>query len=72
MSKRSKPASLFMGRIRCDSEADSIVWMGEDGGSARFEMNIFKRLFDLSVKQPRFFNKAGFCLGQGKEPFLFS
>jgi hypothetical protein len=23
-----------MGRIWCDSKADSIVWMGEDGGSA--------------------------------------
>jgi hypothetical protein len=39
--------------------------MGEDGGSARFEMNIFKRLFDLSVKQPRFFNKAGFLFRAG-------
>jgi hypothetical protein len=30
----SKPVSLILGRIWCDSKADSIVWMGEGGGSA--------------------------------------
>jgi hypothetical protein len=30
------PRAVFDSRIRCDSEADSIVWMGEDGGSAAF------------------------------------
>jgi hypothetical protein len=30
----SKPASPSLGRIWCDSKADSIVWMGEDEGIA--------------------------------------
>jgi hypothetical protein len=29
------PRAWFTGRIWCDSKADSIVWMGEDGGLAR-------------------------------------
>ena len=44
----SKPASLFFGRIWCDSKADSKVWMGEDGGLATFEKNDFLNVIKLA------------------------
>jgi hypothetical protein len=62
----SKPASLiFLGRIWCDSKADSIVWMGEGGGSAFVQHSNIERLFSVPVNSPSSPKLEGFYVLQG-------
>jgi len=43
----------FLGRIWCDSKADSIVWMGEDRGSAGVQKFLFyERLLSVPLYTP--------------------
>jgi hypothetical protein len=48
--KSLSPRACFLGRIWCDSKADSIVWMGEDGGLATFKNVIFERFLSNPSK----------------------
>lgn len=67
------PRAVFDSRIRCDSEADSIVWMGEDGGSAAFWKKGFQTfLYQAKFLKPRFYIIERFFYWLEKEPFRFS